>query len=216
MKAVGFDLDGTLIDSTDAIVASFEHTYRTMGLPLPAREAVIATIRIPLEDMFAQVGMPDIAAAVAVYREHYVREAPAITRVLPGVREVLDALRDAGVSMGIATSKKRTSAKVLLEHMDLWKYFRCCIGPEDVSRPKPDAEPIHALIACMRANPGEFVYIGDTGLDVQASRAAGVRCLAVTTGYDTRAELEAADAIDIFGGIEDAAKYVLRAGGYLS
>ena len=47
MKAVGFDLDGTLIDSTDAIVASFEHTYRTMGLPLPARDEVIATIRIP-------------------------------------------------------------------------------------------------------------------------------------------------------------------------
>ncbi len=216
MKAVGFDLDGTLIDSTDAIVASFLHTFRMLGRPLPSREAIVGTISVPLEDQFRLLDDIDVTQAAAIYREHYVREAPATTLVLPGVREALDALYGAGISIGIATSKKRSSAQVLLDHLGLARFFDCCIGPEDVSRAKPDPEPIRALLACMRVTPADFVYIGDTRLDVQAARAAGARCWAVTTGYDTRADLEAARADEIFDNIADAAKYVLSAGGYLS
>jgi phosphoglycolate phosphatase len=216
MKAVGFDLDGTLIDSTDSIVSSFLHTFRTLGRAEPTREAIVGTISVPLEDQFRLLADLDVVQAAAVFREHYVREAPAATVVLPGVRDALQVLQEAGIAIGIATSKRRSSAEVLLEHLGIAHYFACCIGPEDVARAKPDPEPIRALMTRMDVAPAEFVYIGDTRLDVQAAQAAGVRCWAVTTGYDTRADLETARADEIFDNIADAVKYVLSARGSLS
>ncbi len=216
MKAVGFDLDGTLIDSTDAIVASFLHTFRTLGRPLPTRERIVSTISVPLEAQFRLLDDLDVAEAARIYREHYVRESPAATIVLPGVRDALETLQGAGIAIGMATSKKRTSAEVLLDHFDLSRYFACCIGPEDVSRHKPHPEPIETLMAQLDVEPADFVYVGDTRLDVESAQAAGARCWAVATGYDTRAQLQEAGADEIFDNIADVAKGVLKAREFLS
>jgi HAD superfamily hydrolase (TIGR01509 family) len=211
MKAVGFDLDGTLIDSTGAIVASFLHTFRALGRPLPPRDAIVSTISVPLEDQFRLPDDLDVTQAAAIYREHYVREAPAATVPLPGVREALADLSAAGVRIGMATSKKRSSTEVLPEHLDLMRHFDCCIGPEDVVRAKADPEPIHALLRCLGAGPGDLVYVGDSRLDIAAAHAAGVRCWAVSTGYDTREELAGAGPEKIFDSMADVAKSVLTA-----
>jgi len=218
MKAVGFDLDGTLIDSTDAIVASFMHSFERIGRPLPTRDAVVSTISVPLEKQFLLIddGVEDVATATAIYREHYVRESPATTVVLPSVREALEELSRAGVAIGMATSKRRSSAEVLLEHLGIAKYFACCIGPEDVTNAKPHPEPIHTLMRRMDVSAPDFVYVGDTHLDVQSAQAAGARCWAVTTGYATRDVLIDAGADEIFDNIADVAKSVLRARGIRS
>jgi phosphoglycolate phosphatase len=210
MKAVGFDLDGTLIDSTDAIVESFLHSFRAIGRPEPTRDAIISTISVPLEKQFLLLDEAvDAAEASAVYREHYVRESPATTVMLPGAREALDALQQAGLAIGIATSKRRSSAEVLLDHLGVAHYFACCIGPEDVSRAKPDPEPIHALLNGLDVGPEDCVYVGDTHFDVHAARAAGVRAWAVTTGYHTRDQLVEAGADEIFDSMADVVKSVL-------
>jgi 2-phosphoglycolate phosphatase len=216
MKAVGFDLDGTLIDSTDAIVASFMHAFDALRRPSPPRDTIVSTISLPLEHQFRLLGVTNVTEAAAVYREHYVREAPATTRVLPGVREALERLHAAGIPMGVATSKKRSSAEVLLPHLGIAHYFACCIGPEDVARPKPDPEPILALAGRMGVAPADLLYVGDTALDVAAARAAGAACWAVTTGYHSREELEGAAADRIFDSIADVAKSVLKGGRWVT
>ncbi len=210
MTAAGFDLDGTLIDSTDAIVASFLHTFREMGHAPPSRAEIIATISVTLEDQFRLLSSLDVADAARVYREHYVRTAPATTVLLPGVAEALDELAHAGIRMGVATSKKRTSAEPLLAHLNIARHFEVCIGPEDVTHPKPHPEPIHALMRRMKiAEPSGLVFIGDTHFDAEAALAARVPFIGVTTGYATRAELEACGARTIVDSMAEAVNCVL-------
>jgi len=208
--SVGFDLDGTLIDSTEAIVASFMHTFREMGHAPPEPEAIIATISVTLEDQFRLLSKLDATEAARVYREHYVRTSPATTVLLPGVAEALDRLARAGARMGVATSKKRSSAEPLLDHLKISKYFEACIGPEDVTNPKPHPEPIHALMRRMNIiqSPG-LVFIGDTRFDAEAAMAAGVPFIGVTTGYATRVELEACGARTIVDSMAEAVNSVL-------
>jgi phosphoglycolate phosphatase len=208
--SVGFDLDGTLIDSTDAIVASFFHAFHEMGQTPPSREAIVATISATLEDQFRLLANIDVAEAVRVYREHYLRTSPATTVLLPGVVEALDRLAHAGIPMGVATSKKRSSAEPLLRHLQIDKYFKACIGPEDVARPKPHPDPIHTLMRQMSVTqPGGLIYIGDTHFDAEAARAADAPFIGVTTGYATRAELEACGARTIVDSMAEAVNCVL-------
>jgi len=209
--AVGFDLDGTLIDSTDAIVESFFHTFRTLEHPAPPRERIIATISATLEEQFRLVSSLDPVRAALVYREHYVRTAPSTTKLLPGVPQALAQLQAAGVRMGVATSKKRSSAEPILAYLDIARHFEACIGPEDVTHPKPHPEPLQALMRRLGVTqPSDFVYIGDTHFDARAATAAGVAFVGVTTGYATRVELEACGAGIIVDTIADAVNYVLN------
>jgi HAD superfamily hydrolase (TIGR01509 family) len=145
-----------------------------------------------------------------VYREHYVRTAPSTTLLLPGVPEALARLQTAGVRMGVATSKRRSSAEPILAYLNIAQHFEVCIGPEDVSRPKPHPEPLHALMRRMGvADPAKFIYIGDTHFDAKAAQAAGVAFVGVTTGYASRSELEGCGAEIIVDTIADAVNCVL-------
>lgn len=211
IKAIGFDLDGTLIDSTDAIVGSFNHTFRALGVEPPPRQAILDTIGVPLEVQLAGFGVSDPAEASRVYREHYVREAPARTTLLPGARAGLERLRTAGMPIGLATSKRRSSAEVLLDHLGVLHHFRVLIGPEDVTRAKPDPESLHRLMDALEVEPGELLFVGDTHFDVEAAHNANVACWCVTTGYESRAELEALGPGAIFDSMAELVDCALTA-----
>jgi len=208
--AVGFDLDGTLIDSTDAIVTSFNHTFREFGVAPPPRDTIVGTISHTLEEQFRMISPFDPAQAARVYREHYVHTAPSTTLLLPGAADALENLSREGIRMGVATSKKRSSAEPILSYLGISKFFEACIGPEDVTHHKPHPEPLHALMNRMNVSvPANLVYIGDTPLDAKAALAAGAGFIGVTTGYATRTQLEASGAPTIVDSMAEASKYVL-------
>ncbi|HRI89027.1 MAG TPA: HAD hydrolase-like protein, partial [Candidatus Hydrogenedentes bacterium] len=96
IRAVVFDLDGTLIDSTDAIVQSCMHTFDVIGEPRPDRDAIVRNIGYTLEQHFALFTQHDVHDCARIYREHYAGICCAMTTLMPGAREALDALKTMG------------------------------------------------------------------------------------------------------------------------
>ena len=209
IKAVAFDLDGTLIDSTDAIVESFFHTFEALGEPPPLRHAVVDSIGYTLEDQFARLTNRDPNECVRVYRAHYATIACEKTQPLPGAEESLQRLKDAGLRIGFATSKKRTYAEMILDDMGLLGFFETRLGPHDVTHPKPHPEAVLKSLEGLQVTNDEMFFVGDTDFDVLAAMEANVRCLCVTTGYDTREKLVALAPEAVMDSLTEVTDYIL-------
>jgi phosphoglycolate phosphatase len=190
IKAVVFDLDGTLIDSTDAIIESFEHTFDAIGEARPARAEIVHSIGHTLEQQFALFTKRDADDCARVYREHYAGICRAKTHLHPGAREALTALAREGLRLGFATSKLRKYAELILEHLEVLDFFEVRIGPDDVTHPKPAPDALLLALERFQLFPHQIVFVGDSRFDIECARAADVQCFCVTTGYETRADLE--------------------------
>ncbi len=187
-----FDLDGTLIDSTEAILESFHRTFDLHGGEDPSDAAIKALIGHTLDDMYLRVGIAPEAVETYVksYKEHYRRISTAKTVLLPRAREAIEAAA-AFARLGIVTTKTGLYSRELLEHFGVMDAFEVLIGREDVTYAKPHPEPVLAALKRMEADPGRSWLIGDTRLDAEASRRAGIKCVGVLSGYDNAEQLAA-------------------------
>ena len=209
IRAVLFDLDGTLMDSTEAIVDSYHHTFDTIGEPRPDRQLIIGTIGHPLRKQFPMMTTHDVDDCITIYRTHYEAHSALRTFLLPGAAETLAAFAARGLRMGFATSKKRQAAEMLLEHLNALHYMEAHIGPMEVTRHKPDPEAVEKAMAVLGVRAEETVFVGDMHFDVLAGKAAGVTTLAVTTGYQRRAELEALAPDAVYDSLDEVRAHVL-------
>lgn len=209
LRAVCFDLDGTLIDSDESIVASFFYTCDKLGIPRPDRKAIIGSIGYLLEDQIAQLTDYDPHEFARVYREYYGQICCGLTQPMPGARETLQTLRAAGFLLGFATSKRRYYAEQILRHLGLLDFFEARVGGEDVEKPKPDPEPLQKVADMLGIRLNEMVLVGDTRFDVLAAQNAGVKCLCVTLGYEDRSVLESLQPEGIFESLEAVTAYLM-------
>ena len=210
IRAIIFDLDGTFIDSTEAIVESFNYTFDVLERSRPPREAVVSSIGHTLEDQFTQLLDHDPHDCARIYREHYKTIACDQTDLLPGAEACLRRFIKAGLKIGFATSKKLQYAEMIIDHLGVLRHFASRIGPDEVSHPKPHPEAVLISLDALGVNPGEAFFIGDTDFDVKAANAAHVRCLCVTTGYSTRAQLEALNPEQVLNTLDEITAYVME------
>ena len=186
--AVVFDLDGTLIDSVPDIHATVNRVLGAMGLPATDRATVqgfvgnglpalidrlLAHHRHPL-DPEGRTGL--IAAFEADYAARH-----DLTRLYPGVRAALEALRDAGAALGVCTNKPFGPARAVLDHLGLTPFFGAVLGGDSLPLRKPDPEHLRATARAL-GRPG-LVFVGDSEVDAETAQAAGVAFLLYTEGY---------------------------------
>lgn len=210
--AVAFDLDGTLIDSTPAIVESFHYAADKLGRARISDADIVASIGHLLEDQF-RMFWPDADPILCarVYRENYARVACQKTTLLPGARAVLETCAALRLKSAVVTSKKLLYAEMILEHLGVLQFFSVRIGPDEVTHAKPHPEAMLKCAAALEVAPADLAVIGDTDFDVRAAHAAGARCLCVTTGYDTRATLEALRPEAVFDTLDEIGSYITNA-----
>jgi phosphoglycolate phosphatase len=181
MPLVGFDLDMTLIDSRPQILAAFAALAGQTRTAIDI-DAVDRRLGVKLEDELAHWYAPsELAPAAALYRRHYVRLAASATVALPGAREALAAVREAGGSTAIVTAKHETSVGPCLAAAGLEAdaVYTFVHGPEK---------------AAVLRRLGATAYVGDTPPDMQAAVTAGVVGIGVATGSFGQGELRAAGA----------------------
>jgi phosphoglycolate phosphatase len=186
-----FDLDGTLIDSTEAILESFRVAFETFNTPVPHDDKIKNEIGHTLENMFLTLGVDEkhVDAHVHAYKMHYRIISCQKTTLLEGAREaIVEASRFA--RLGIVTTKTGKYSTILLEYMDLIKYFDVLIGREDVTHPKPHPEPILRALDAFKYKKKSVWMIGDTPMDIISAKSANVNAVAVTSGYASYQELK--------------------------
>jgi phosphoglycolate phosphatase len=210
-KVILFDLDGTLIDSTEAILESFYHSLKTHAQISNVTDGMItAQIGHPLQTMFAGVGVlnENIDAHVATYKLHYREISRAKTFMLPNA---IEAIQEASkfARLGIVTTKTGHYSRELMEHFGVMDYFEVLIGFENVVNPKPHPEPILTALNQMGAGKENVWMIGDTRLDLEASVRAGISAVGVLSGYDNLKQLSTFDFIiqnDVLEAVRTIAK----------
>ncbi len=202
-----FDLDGTLIDSTEAILESFHNSFDVHEHPHPEDEAIKALIGHPLDHMYAELGVEDerVWDFVTTYKEYYRVISTQKTVLLPYAREAVEEAAKFA-RLGIVTTKTGKYSRVLMEHFELMHHFEVLIGREDVENPKPHAEPIEKAIEKMGVTKELCWIIGDTRLDIGSANNAGIKSIGVLSGYDNATQLNTlTDVIE-----DDALKAVKR------
>jgi len=203
-----FDLDGTLIDSTDAILESFHNSFDVYGEKHPTDEAIKALIGYPLDVMYAQLGVKDelVWDYVNTYKEHYRVISTQKTYLLKDAKEAV-VMASEFAEVGIVTTKTARYSKVLMEYFGLMEYFKVLIGREDVENPKPHQEPILKALESFEVGDKEVWMIGDTKLDLISAKNAGVNSIGVLCGYGDKEELQKYTTI-IFDNALDGIEYL--------
>ena len=205
MKLLIFDFDGTLADTGRAILLTIAQTLAGLGQKMPPGEDFTPYIGLPLGRIFELAcNTRDeqlVARAVRGYREKFPENCEASVRLFPGVREGLSQLRDAGMTLAIASSRGRDSLLALTDLLGITADFAVIAGEEDAPRPKP-APDIARLVAAQAGIPAQrAMFIGDTVFDIGCGKAAGMTTCGVSYGNHTRAQLLEAGAdhvIDTF------------------
>jgi phosphoglycolate phosphatase len=210
-RLVVFDWDGTLIDSTAAIVHALRASAADLGLPIPSRERASHVIGLGLFDAIG-IAVPAIEREqlpefVVRYRHHYFAVDGRL-EPFEGIPQLLGELVDAGAWLAVATGKSRAGLDRALEQTGFARHFlttRCA----DEGAPKPDPWMLRDICEELGVDPVQTVMVGDTTHDLGMARAAGAGAIAVTYGAHPRRELEAEPSLAMVDSIVELRETLL-------
>ena len=198
-RLVIFDYDGTIGDTRQNIIRTFQTTMRRLGLDVRDEATCAQTIGLTLRDGFLAM-YPDMDGeaadrCVATYREIYFEDIDAnIPELFPHVAETLRSLYNQGYTLTIASSRSSPSLRLFIERAGIADYFSYILGADNVAKHKPDPEPVLQTLRELDVEPSEAIVVGDMPVDILMARNAGVCAVGVSYGNATREELRAAGA----------------------
>ena len=195
VRAIAFDLDGTLLDTIHDLAGAVNALLEELGLSaLPKAEirdmvgkGMANLVRRALARATgvspAAIEDVEVASALAAYQRHYAARLGRETKAFPGLTETLTRLRSMGFPLAIVTNKATRFVRPHLERAGIAGYFAQVVGGDDLPAKKPDPAPLLHVAAAFGIAPAQLLMVGDSGNDVAAARAAGCPVLVLPYGY---------------------------------
>ena len=206
-----FDFDGTVFDTVEGITKSVRYALNKVGL-----DAELESLRCfagpPLADKFMEVYGFDRAAAeqaVRDYRERYRPIGMNECCVFPGIKELLEKLRAAGKTVGIATSKPQELAEELLRRENMLGLFQVICGSRPDGNDRAKWQVVQRAMELCGAAKENTILVGDTKYDVAGAHKVGIACVGVRYGYAAEGELEAAGADAVVEDLPELESFLL-------
>ena len=182
-QLVIFDLDGTLTDSAEGIVASFLHALAHVGAPVPDGDLAARIVGPPMDDTFRSILGENAEDAIAAFRAEYGARGWAMNMLFDGIEPLLADLRAAGVRLAVATSKLEPTARRILAHFGLDQHFEVIAGASPDGSPQTKVEVLAHALEQLRPLPERVLMVGDRSHDVHGAAAHGIDTVVVGWGY---------------------------------
>ena len=199
IQLIIFDFDGTLADTYELIIKTNQEAMRQMDYPVRDEETIRGTIGLPLEagirTLFPDLPEEAIPQWCATYRRVFdVYKTQYLPVLFPEVKETLEWLRDKGFVLTVASSRQSVSLNAFLRDLGILPCFRYVLGADNVSRAKPDPEPVLKTLRDLGYSAGKTLVVGDMPVDILMGSRAGAGTVGVTYGNSCRVHLLEAGA----------------------
>lgn len=181
IDTVLFDFDGTLMDTNDVIIKSWDHTFRSLGKKEKEPEELMKTFGEPLEITLARF-FPDVAVeeSIEIYRGYQRDNFLRLIDLFPGIMEMLQELKEKKYKMALVTSRLQATTIAGVEKFGLQEFFDVIITADDTAKHKPDPEPILITLDKLNSKPENAIMLGDTLFDIKCARNAKVESVLVS------------------------------------
>jgi phosphoglycolate phosphatase len=193
-RAILFDFDFTLAESSAGAIECVNHALVELGLPAAEREAIRRCVAYPLPEVLARLTGIEDGNIAAHFSHAFIRRADQVmaqlTTLFPDVDTTLAHLRSLGLKIGIVSTKYRYRIETILAHHGAEGLVDVIVGGEDVQQHKPAPEPLLRALHRLRLTPAEALYCGDHPVDAQAAAAAEVPFIATLSGPSSIVEFE--------------------------
>lgn len=213
-KAVLFDMDGTVLDTLGDLAAAVNHTLCEFSMPERSIAEVAAALGNGAAYLIAHT-VPDgtpkelTDKVLAAYAPYYDAHCDILTGPYDGIVPLMQKLRGKGVKLAVISNKQDTAVKPLAE-----KYFpgllEIAVGESAEVRRKPNPDAVLAALRHIGVERGDAIYVGDTEVDLQTARNAGMECASVDWGFRTREQLVEIGAEHIFDTVQELEEYLLK------
>lgn len=217
IKAILFDLDGTLRDTRDLMYTSMQTALEQHTGKRPTREDISRHVHHHSEVHKAFAGEVPFDEFERTFFEHF-EEGRSDIKLYDKAKELLDNLRQSGLRLAVVTSARTTKSTEFVARHKLDEHFEVVSGVQEGVRPKPAPDLVLRALEHINCIPNEAIMVGDLPADVTAAHAAGVRCIAITHGFGLRSTLKEAGADYIIDSLMElpAAIETLEKSGVLS
>lgn len=213
-KAVIFDFDYTLGDSTEGIIASANYALEKMGKEQAEREAIRKTIGLSLPETYIALTGDEQAGKGEEFRAYFIEKADEVmtdnSELYPDAKDILEYLKQKQVKAAVVTTKFDYRIEGILNKCHAREYVAMIVGGNNVANPKPDPEGTLKVLREWNLAKEEVLYVGDSLVDAKTAKNAGVSFAGVTTGTTTREAFKAYDNVGVFENLTELKKILKK------
>ncbi len=209
IRLIIFDLDGTLVNAYPAVVSSVNFTLKKCGFPPKTPNQIKRAVGWGDRQLMVQfVGEKLADQALEYYRPHHLKALKGGSRFLPGAHSLLKELNKKGVMLAIASNRPLMFTEVILKGLKADHFFDYVLCADKAKKPKPYPDMLQAICRKFKISKNETLFVGDMTIDLNCGANAGIKTVAVTTGSNTKKELNDLGPYKIINRINQIKKFI--------